>query len=107
VEPSAEPDPEPEKEPELQFTSDTLQVHRNEVVTVTVQGKPNTEYRISVTYHSGHVSEASGLGPAMSDENGVVSWAWKVGGKTGFGSSYFTVTGGGTSARYDFEVVDD
>ena len=90
----------------MQFVSETLKVHRNEYVTVTVQGKPNTTYTISVTYASGHVSEASGLGKAVSDENGYVTWTWKVGGRTGFGKSYFTVTDGETSVRYDFEVVD-
>ena len=104
--PEPEPEPEPEEEQEIRFLSDTREVHRNEQVTVTVQGKPNTTYYISVTYHSGHVSEANGLGPAVSDENGLVSWTWKVGGRTGFGSSYFTVTDGETPVRYDFEVVD-
>lgn len=110
--PEPEPEPEPSMEPEpdteqdITFVSDTVQVHRNEQVTVTVQGKPNTTYYISVTYASGHVSEANGLGAAVSDENGLVSWTWKVGGRTGFGPSHFIVTDGETSVRYDFEVVD-
>ena len=89
-----------------EFTSTILQVRRNEIVTVTVKGLPNTMYTIVVQYHSGHESEANGLGEAMSDKNGNVTWTWKVGGKTGFGLSRFIVRGGGTQATYEFEVVE-
>ena len=89
-----------------EFTSLISEVRRNEIVTITVQGEPNTEYTISVRYYSGHVSEANGLGPAISDANGFVSWTWKVGGRTGFGPSTFTVSDGNTSVTYDFEVVE-
>ena len=47
---------------------------------VTVKGLPNTEYSITVTYSS--VSEAKGLENKLSDENGAVSWSWRVGNKT-------------------------
>ncbi len=89
-----------------EFTSTILQVRRNEIVTVTVKGLPNTMYTIVVQYHSGHESEANGLGEAMSDKNGNVTWTWKVGGKTGFGLSRFIVRGGGTQATHEFEVVE-
>ena len=112
VEPSEEPsvessvEPSEEDEQGIRVISETLQVRRGEKVTVTVQGKPNTTYYISVTYASGHTSEAKGLEPAVSDGNGYVSWSWKIGGSTKPGTSHFVVTDGKTSVRYDFEVVD-
>ena len=89
-----------------EFTSEILQVRRNEIVTVTVKGLPETEYTILVRYHSGHESTANGLGAAMSDANGDVSWTWRVGGKTGFGKAAFVVSGGGEKTTYEFEVVE-
>ena len=89
-----------------EFTSEILQVRRNEIVTVTVKGLPDTEYTILVRYHSGHESTANGLGAAMSDANGNVSWTWRVGGMTGFGKAAFVVSGGGEETTYEFEVVE-
>ena len=88
------------------FTNLITNVRRNEVVSITVQGQPNTEYNLSVVYASGHVSEAGGLGKAMSDANGAVSWSWKIGGRTGFGKAKFIVTGAGQTNSYEFEVVE-
>lgn len=90
----------------LEFISLITTVKRNEVVTVTVQGEPNTEYNLSVEYSSGHVSEAGGLGNKVSDESGVVSWSWKIGGKTKPGASKFTVKGGDKTSNYSFEVLE-
>lgn len=90
----------------LEFISLITTVKRNEVVTVTVQGEPNTAYNLSVEYSSGHVSEAGGLGNKISDESGVVSWSWKIGGKTKPGASKFTVKGGDKTSNYSFEVLE-
>jgi len=111
AEPGAESPPaeaKPEPTPELlKFTCTITKVKRNEIVSITVQGKPNTEYNLSVTYASGHTSVADGLGVAISDANGYVSWTWKVGGRTNPGKSTFTVVGGGERTTYNFEVVTE
>jgi hypothetical protein len=79
-------------------------VNRNEEVTLTIQGEPNTNYFLEVIYKS--VSKADGLGNKTSDSNGMVSWTWKIGGRTSIGPFRATVEGGGDKVRLDFEVVD-
>lgn len=88
-----------------EFTSDFMTVRRNEVVTITVKGNPNTEYTISVKYKSGHESKANGLGKAMSDADGNVSWTWRIGSRTGLGKATFTVSDGVNHETYHFEVI--
>lgn len=77
--------------------------HRNEKVTVKIQGEPYTTYSITVTYSSGP-STAAGLRSKESDASGYVSWTWKVGGRTSFGTYPITVTGGGSSDTVYFDV---
>ncbi len=77
--------------PVVDITSDlvintiTSPISNNETATLSVIGTPNTEYSISVHYSSGP-STASGLEVATSDNNGNVSWSWKIGGKTNAGT---------------------
>ncbi|MDR1642112.1 MAG: hypothetical protein LBT59_20680 [Clostridiales bacterium] len=52
------------------------------------------------------MSKADGLGNKTSDSNGMVSWTWKIGGRTSIGPFRATVEGGGDKVRLDFEVVD-
>lgn len=52
-------------------------VTRGSEVTITVQGEASTLYDIDVYLKSG-VSSSSGLEDKMSDENGVVSWTFKL-----------------------------
>ena len=80
---STEAETEP---PELSVGSLTLvdvtdTVPAGKKATVTVKGLPNTEYSITVTY-STSVSQASGLEAKTTDENGLVSWTWRVGNNT-------------------------
>ncbi len=63
----------------------TSPISNNETATLSVIGSPNTEYSISVYYGSG-ASTASGLEVATSDNNGIVSWSWKIGGNTNVGT---------------------
>lgn len=75
----------------------------NEKVTVSITGQPNTEYTIAVHYSS-KISDAQGLEPKTSDENGNVSWTWKVGPNTKSGERYLIIKGGGEEKRLTFTV---
>lgn len=78
-------------------------ISRNETGTVKVQGKPNTEYTISVYYKSGE-SQAEGLEAKTSDNDGYVSWSWKIGGRTSAGTFKIVVSGGGESKTVYFSI---
>ncbi len=70
-------------------------VSRNEIVTLEAQGKPDTIYTIEVYYKE--FSNANGLGSKTSDSNGYVSWTWKIGGRTSYGTFRIVVYGGDES----------
>lgn len=78
-------------------------VSPNEKVTFTIQGAPNTEYKIGVYYKSG-ASTADGLENKTSDSSGNVSWSWKIGGSTEPGTYRITVNGGGEEYKTEFTV---
>lgn len=59
----------------------TETVSAGKTASVTVKGLPNTEYSIVVTYAT-TVSQAKGLEEKYTDENGVVTWSWRVGNQT-------------------------
>lgn len=80
-------------------------VRRNEDVTLTAQGKPDTEYRIHVYYTSGE-SSAEGLEPQVSDAAGSLSWTWQIGGKTRAGSFHIDITGGEELLRIPLNVTE-
>lgn len=68
---------------------------------VRVHGKPNTSYSITVMFPSG-ASKAKGVTgenrTQTSDENGYVSWDWRMGPRVQDGSRVtVTVSGGGES----------
>lgn len=65
----------------LRLVALTETVAAGKTASVTVKGLPNTEYSIIVTYATS-VSEARGLEEKCSDENGIVSWSWRVGNQT-------------------------
>ena len=83
----------------------TSPVGRNEKASLTIQGKPNTEYSISVFY-STNASKADGLYSKVSDSSGKVTWTWKVGGRTKAGSHSITVSGGGETVRTSFTTTE-
>ena len=78
---------------------------RNEIVTVTIQGQPDTVYDIEVYYRSG-ASTAEGLEAKTSDSDGYVTWTWKVGGSTTAGTYRIVVTGGGKTGSVNFTVSE-
>ncbi len=90
---------------EIQLVSMTNPLRRNEDATITIKGKPNTEYSIAVYYQSGK-SKAKGLENKVSNSSGVVSWTWHVGGKTQSGKKGIVINGGGQTLKLSFSVVD-
>ena len=93
-----------EEDYDLVVTNWTNTVEAGAEASVTIQGKPNTEYSISVFYHSGP-SKAEGLEAKTSDGNGNVTWTWKVGTKTDKDTYDITVSGGGKHEKIQFTVV--
>ena len=65
----------------LKLVEMTETVSAGKKASVTVKGLPNTEYSITVTYATS-VSEAKGIEEKYTDNNGIVSWEWRVGNQT-------------------------
>ena len=97
---------EAQAENPIVFTNYTNYVEAGSNATVTIQGEPNTDYKIHVYYDNGE-STAQGLEPKTSDANGVVTWEWKVGVNTTPGTHAITVEGGGTKNSVQFEVLEE
>lgn len=76
-------------------------VKANETATLTINGKPNTPYTISVYYFTS-ASKAKGLEKKTSDAAGNVTWIWKVGGNTTPGKHRIVVNGGGEKIETSF-----
>lgn len=74
-----------------------------EYATVSIHGKPHTEYSITVRLSSGP-SRAAGLYNKMSDADGYVSWTWKIGTKTKSGTYSVHISGGGESITRSITV---
>lgn len=72
---------------------------------VTVRGLPNTEYSITVTYSTSE-SDAKGLVPKYSDENGKVSWEWRVGNRTKPGKYTIEIYSKTEKITVHFNVTD-
>ena len=87
----------------LEVVSYTASVNAGSDASVTIKGKPDTEYSIKVVYSSG-TSTASGLETKKSDEDGNVSWSWVVGAKTGKGTYPIKISGGDEQIEIEFEV---
>lgn len=89
----------------LMITSVTSPVGRNETATLSIKGKPNTEYTINV-YYSTQASTASGLEKKTSDNDGVVVWSWKIGGSTKGGAHRIVIIGGDERAETTFTTTE-
>lgn len=89
----------------IKVLSITSPIMRNNIATVKIQGLPSTEYVIKVYYSSG-ASTAKGLEAKTSDENGEVSWSWKVGVRTKAGKYRIVIQGGGEKIETYFEVTE-
>ncbi|MEE0873996.1 MAG: hypothetical protein UIH27_11125 [Ruminococcus sp.] len=88
------------------FKNYTNYVEAGSNASVTIQGKPNTDYSIHVYYDTTE-SKAEGLESKTSDSDGYVTWEWKVGAKTTPGTHAITVEGDGAENSVQFEVLEE
>ncbi len=77
----------------ISLKSITSPISSNNTATLTIVGKPNTEYDIKVIYTTTE-SKAKGLENKISDENGIASWSWKIGASVKSGYYKITVSDG-------------
>lgn len=94
-----------ENDSSIEIDEYTYKVETGSNAYVRIIGKPNTKYSIYVYYGSG-ISEAEGLEDKISDNNGSVTWEWKVGSRTTPGNYKITITGGGASEDIMFSVYN-
>jgi len=81
-------------------------VSRGEYASVQIKGEPNTDYTCSVQYKT-TMSTAAGLGKKQSDDEGYVTWKWKIGTRTSLDyRPTIYIEGGGDSASVRFQVVE-
>ena len=95
-------------EPEVKLVSIISPINAGEIQTLTIIGKPDTEYVIHVIYKSS-VSKADGLEKKKSDANGNISWTWKVGTNTASTTAKVDIYEYGKrskAARFTFDVVE-
>lgn len=85
--------PSPTATLNLKIVSVTSPVQRGDVATLVAETRPGLQCTITVFYKSG-ASTASGLEPRTADDNGQISWSWKVGRKTTPGQWRIVVTAG-------------
>lgn len=93
--------------PPVKFVSVRSPVPHGGMGLVTIQTTPQTFCTITVTYKSGP-SRAAGLVPKTSDNQGRITWTWKVGTRTTPGTWPITVECGQgdiTRLRTSFEVT--
>ena len=101
---------EEEKEPEaieldLTLVSLTTPIKAGKSATIEVIAEPNTKYSITVRYSSGP-SSAKGLEPATSDENGKVSWTWRVSSNVKPGEYTIEIKSGNAVYKTTFAVEE-
>ena len=89
----------------IKLVSMTSPVSRGNDVTVSIKGIPNTTYDIDVIYSSGE-SKAIGLEDKTSDNEGNVSWTFKVSSNVKPGTYEVKITGGENSVSYSLEVME-
>lgn len=92
-----------EKIEPITFISAPTVIKRGEYATVSAKCSPGQLCAIAVHLSSG-VSKAKGLEPAVSGENGIVTWTWKISAQTKPGEYRITVTCGGQAADTYFSI---
>lgn len=90
---------------EIELISMTTPIPQGKTATVSVHGKANTEHSIKVMYSSGP-SNAKGLESKMSDENGNVSWTWRIGASTAVGTYEVKITDGNQNLTLYIEITE-
>ncbi len=101
---SSMPDVSSHEEHILKIISDPGTVGNGYMASLSIKGKPHTDYTLSVHYPSGP-SKAAGVGTKTSDSVGYVTWSWKVGTRTTPGIHDITITGGDEEIDTDFKTV--
>ncbi len=89
----------------LRLVSVTSPCRNGDDATVTIIGKPNTEYSIGV-YYATRASEAQGLEKKTSDANGNLSWTWSVGLNTTPSTHAITIRGGDEKLEITFDTYE-
>lgn len=83
----------------------TSPIRRGSTAYMEVKAVPGEEYSITV-YYASSVSKAADLVPKIADENGLITWKWKVGSRTAPGTYKITVIGGGDTLETVFVVTE-
>ena len=89
----------------LRIVSFTSPITAGKQATLCAVGLPGVEYDISVRYASGE-STAKGLENAIADENGNVSWTFRVASRVAPGTYAVTLSGGGESVSTTLVVSE-
>jgi len=108
--PTLQPIPTPGPMPDAdvgEIISAPTEARRNEILTIYFQGEPNTQYTLSIISAAGNPLTADGLGSTISDSNGVASWTWLVGGRTGAGVQRVTISGGSKAVTHNILIIVD
>ena len=82
----------------------TTPVSKGSQATIKIKGLPNTTYDITVMYSSGE-SQASGLEDKISDNEGNVSWTFKVSNNIKPGTYNIIISDNKESITYNLEVT--
>lgn len=90
---------------EIKLVSLTEPIERGKNATITIEGKANTTYSIKVMYKSG-ASSASGLENKTSDNNGKVSWTWKVASNVTPGTYEIIISNENTSKTISYKISE-
>lgn len=90
---------------EIHVRSLTSPIKRGHTAYMEISGTPGEEYNITVHYASS-ISKAADLVPKTADENGHVTWQWKVGSRTAAGTYKIIVVGGGDTLETVFIVTE-
>jgi len=83
----------------------TAVVSRNEDAIVRFSWQPGAAFNLSIRYSSGY-GTADGLGVQTVNDEGFVSWRWRVGGRTALGNWPITITGNGETINLTLDVID-
>lgn len=105
ADPSIQTDAPTESSGSIQVQSLTSPIERGRTAYMEILGTPGEEYSITV-YYASSVSKAADLVPKVADDNGLVTWKWKVGSRTAAGTYKITVTGGGDTLETVFVVTE-
>lgn len=88
-----------------ELVSLTSPIKAGQTAAIEISADPNTKYSITVRYSSGP-SSAKGLEPKVSDENGKVSWSWKVSSNVKPGEYSIEISAGNALYKTTFKVEE-